>query len=302
MGSRINIPFEVPHSIARGLDSGALERIGGVVVDAKKRTVVHWLRESSRNGAGETLLVRTARFGKALLSATDFLYLHSQFKSICSDLSQLNMKVDAQMEGKLESGLRRAADAELLSNPDSRSQELRHARDGLLEAAHSYRRLFDKMIETASCKQYERLSGLLHVVIAGELGAARTYQLDAEKSAAQEHIEAARRTASRGAFVCSQSRFRQPTGPLDGFLQGWRQGLYNADDEDAIELVEGLTRRMDPADFDKHANLKLLVTLMRDGGLEMPASVEEFVVAEEFIRGYAYEVEYGGPRSLRSSR
>ncbi len=43
----IEVAFEVPQHVLSGLSRGALQRIGGVIVDASTKQVVMWLRESN---------------------------------------------------------------------------------------------------------------------------------------------------------------------------------------------------------------------------------------------------------------
>lgn len=60
MGGRIRVTFLVPEAIARGLELGTLERIGGVVRDVSTKRVIHWLKERERPEPSQTLAARFA--------------------------------------------------------------------------------------------------------------------------------------------------------------------------------------------------------------------------------------------------
>ena len=50
--SSITVQLEVPESIERGLNSGSLERVGGVIRQSDNKRIVAWLREGGRMAGG----------------------------------------------------------------------------------------------------------------------------------------------------------------------------------------------------------------------------------------------------------
>lgn len=185
--SHINIAFNLPPHIKKGLDAGLFIRKGGVVLDSRHQ-VVHWLKEIPLNEAGpSSLVVRGTSLGKAALSAADFLYLHDNFKKIHLQLEQVNLKIDAQNLSKVFSGLKLAKEAELMVETSQAKNQITNARSLLEEGTNILRHILMNINKKE--KNYrEKRFHYLNLIIQAELGIIRSYLWEGEFEIARTRI------------------------------------------------------------------------------------------------------------------
>lgn len=188
MSDLINITFIVPEIIKQGLDSGAYERVGGVIRETASKNVVHWLREGAVvSTKGHKIIAVLSTLGGATLAAADFVYMYKNFKNIDDQLRNINMKLDAQNLSKIQSGLSLAQKAEQMKDLDNAKLSMSSALGMLEEGANIFKNLF--MNIPKNDKEYVPKSfNSLKLAVVAQLGMARIHLWNGEYLLARRDV------------------------------------------------------------------------------------------------------------------
>lgn len=184
---QINIAFDVPIDIKKGLEAGLYMRKGGVVLKDNHQ-VVHWLKEVPlKEATPSSLLAKGTSLGKATLAAADFLYLHEQFKKIHLQLEQVNLKLDAQNLAKVFSGLKLAKEAELMVDTSQAKNQISNAKTLLEDGTNILHHILINVNKKE--KNYrEKRFHYLNLIVQGELGIIRSYMWEGEFELARTRV------------------------------------------------------------------------------------------------------------------
>ena len=104
----LNVVFDLPAVLANGLQSGALERVGGVIRESNSKQVVAWLREGG-SGALNDLTLPKLPMGQAaqlvapMLSAVNLGVSVAGFAVVITQLNQISDQI-RQIEAKVADG------------------------------------------------------------------------------------------------------------------------------------------------------------------------------------------------------
>ena len=151
----LDVVFDVPQNIAKGLQDGSLERIGGVVRESSSKRVVMWLQEGGSMvtkgipippwaGGVDALAVATPLLATANLgvSVAGFAVMLQQLNRISDQIRAVEAKVD-QISHKLDDqalaqlfGINACQNAVELADPDLRLQMAGQALTTLHAARH----------------------------------------------------------------------------------------------------------------------------------------------------------------------
>lgn len=211
----IETSLQVPEYIARGLSSRALERVGGVIREAKSKHVVAWLREgyktsesgisnamlpsptsmisNSMNLALSTVSTVTSTLNLAV-STMGFVVILKRLGVIEQQLGQaqevfqkLDYKIDLSFYANFRAALDLAINAFTMSNSESRKMSAMQAINRFLEAEQHYAKLTDMEIANGSSVADNYLSTLC-----------LAYVTEARCYLELEEIETARRRLQEG--------------------------------------------------------------------------------------------------------
>ncbi len=197
----LNVVFDLPAVLANGLQSGALERVGGVIRDSNSKQVVAWLRE----GGSEVskALVQPPLAGiKALTTANSLLSaanlgvsvagfavllqqlnrISEQIKAVEAKVDRANHKLDDGWLAKLKAGINACQNAVELQNPSLRIQMAGDAINLLHEARHYFNQQAIRSSGDAEAASADYV-GLAFVALAAEVQA--HLQLDEGEKAAR---------------------------------------------------------------------------------------------------------------------
>jgi len=183
----LNVVFDVPPQIAKGLRDGSLERVGGVVRDSSSKQVVTWLQEGGSEItkalvqppiAGINLGVSVVGFAAVLQQLN---CISEQIKSVEAKVDQVNHKLDDGWLAKLKAGINACQNAVELQNSSLRIQMAGDAINLLHEARHYFNQQAIRSSSEAESSSTDYV-GLAFVALAAEVQA--NLQLDeAEKAA-----------------------------------------------------------------------------------------------------------------------
>lgn len=180
MGNSIQVSLEVPPEIMQGLQTGQLERIGGVIRESDTGRIVAWLRDVAENSepseVGDTLMNTVMRAsGRQSLVATtstgavgglsSMMLLNVgvsvistgiliwRIQKLSKEIEQLSLLVKAEFRhermASLETALAAAEDALNMKNPELRQQAFGRAVYDLDKARQDLLAYFDEAMATA---------------------------------------------------------------------------------------------------------------------------------------------------------
>ncbi len=155
----IEAEFQIPDFITEGLQSGAYERVGGIVCEHGTKQVVAWLREA----APEKLINFTPKLlsgGEAFagvlnlgISVCGFSVILSRLNKLEANLkqsqellTQIDRKIDISFYGNFVSAIKQANAAFLMNSQENRRQSALQAIDRLLATQHHFTGLVDAAI------------------------------------------------------------------------------------------------------------------------------------------------------------
>ncbi|MDC0832541.1 hypothetical protein POG22_05880 [Geitlerinema sp. CS-897] len=158
----LNITFDLPTEIAKGLADGTLVRKGGVIQHENGR-IKMWLKEAvvdSQNGF-------TFPSGMPLITATSMLtlgvsvigfsliykqvkFIEKRLKRIQKEIEKIDKKIDLTFYANFRAALDLAQNAFLMAEPNNRRSSALQAINRFLEAEHIYTDLADKELKCNS--------------------------------------------------------------------------------------------------------------------------------------------------------
>jgi hypothetical protein len=196
----LNVVFDLPAALANGLESGALERVGGVIRDSNSKQVVAWLREGG-SGALNNLTLPKLPMGQAaqlvapMLSAVNlgvsvagFAVVISQLNQISDQIRQIEAKVDRvsvklddQALAKLKAGVNACRNAVELGDGALRLQMAGQA----LTTLHEARQYFNQQVLRSAAKAEATSADYVSMAFAALVAEVQTYLLldEGEKAA-----------------------------------------------------------------------------------------------------------------------
>ncbi len=182
----LNVVFDVPPEIAKGLRDGTLERVGGVVRDSSSKQVVTWLQEGGSQVtksliqlpmAGINLGVSVAGFAVVIQQLN---LISDQIKTIEAKVDQVNHKLDDGWLAKLKAGINACQNAVELQNSSLRIQMAGDAINLLHEARHYFNQQANRSSGEADAASIDYVA-LAFVALAAEVQA--NLQLDESEKA-----------------------------------------------------------------------------------------------------------------------
>ncbi|MHC1740128.1 MAG: hypothetical protein AB9897_03340 [Anaerolineaceae bacterium] len=176
----LDVTFDVPGSIVRGLSNGSYERSGGVVRDAGSKQVVTWLRENLKSDsvssntsalssatAALSNLSNVASILNLAITTMGFVIVLKRLGVIEQQLQQaqevlraIDYKIDLSFYANFRAALDLAFNAFTMTNPETRKMSALQAINRLLEAEHHYTKLTDIEIGNGSQVADEYLATL----------------------------------------------------------------------------------------------------------------------------------------------
>ncbi len=198
----LDVVFDVPALVAKGLMNGSLERVGGVVRDASSKQVVMWLRDGGEASTALTQpplpnlpLGQALQVANPLLSAlnlgvsvagfgiviTQLNQMGDQIRKMEAKIDQVSAKLDDLILAKLKSGVNACMNAADQINPDLRQLQTSQA----ITSLHEARQYFNQQV-IHSASSAEALSAeYVAMAFTALMAEAQTYiQIDeAEKAA-----------------------------------------------------------------------------------------------------------------------
>jgi len=174
MKDTITVEFVIPKDIQKGLKSGVLERVGGVIREKKSKNIVLWLKEGSKIKNGQKIVLYLPNFAKATLAFSDFLYMHNNFKAIKESLDEINKKIDAKILAKIQTGLELAAEAEKMADKKVANAQIINARQYLIEGSAIYKNLYKNLFKEKKSYEYLKSIALLQTSILSDLNERET--------------------------------------------------------------------------------------------------------------------------------
>lgn len=310
MSSVIDLSFRVPRTIEDGLRSGVLERIGGVIRRSDTKEVVHWLKEAGDAGSGAQLIVRGSQLSKALLAASDFMYMHEQFQRIAANLERIEKKIDAQMLGKAQGAIQMAADAEMIRDFSTRQSQLRLARSSLIESTRTYAGLSEEFATRDGHDSYPSFDPL-RISVLTEIAVARSYFLEEEYDLAALHLHAlSARLSTASLHYCKvhfddglawwEWLYMAPLIPIGLAIELYERvrGIEQQDDTESREEILRLIARQEKKQAKADAAIAKVLERIEENELQLPDTVNEMVAIQDFIAGYLIEVDRRRPTRL----
>lgn len=211
----IETSFQIPENIVLGLQNRTLERVGGVIREAKSKQVVTWLREgykASKVGTSNSkILSSTSMLSESMdqalstvgsiagilnlaVTTMGFAIIYERLSVIEQQLGQaqellkkLDYKVDLSFYANFRAALDLAINAFTMSNSESRKMSAMQAINRFLEAEQHYTKLADIEISNGSSVADSYLSTLC-----------LAYVTEARCYLELEEIETARRRLQEG--------------------------------------------------------------------------------------------------------
>lgn len=100
--TNINVLFEIPEDILKGLADGRYERVGGVIRKVDSKTVVSWLSEAGESISDKRLpgilgnqqMIMGLQVANLAVSAVGFAMIYHKLKKVEFQLQNLDRKID----------------------------------------------------------------------------------------------------------------------------------------------------------------------------------------------------------------
>jgi hypothetical protein len=197
----LNVVFDLPAVLANGLESGALERVGGVIRDSNSKQVVAWLREGGSGAMGDLTLPKlpmgqAAQLVAPMLSAvnlgvsvagfavviTQLNQISDQIRQIEAKVDRVSVKLDDQALAKLKAGVNACLNAVELGDRTLRLQMAGQA----LTTLHEARQYFNQQVLRSAAKAEATSADYVSMAFAALVAEVQTYlQLDEGDKAAR---------------------------------------------------------------------------------------------------------------------
>lgn len=197
----LNVVFDLPVALANGLQSGAYERVGGVIRDSNSKQVVAWLREGGNGAVSQTPLPKMP-LGEAfqlvtpMLSAvnlgvsvagfavviTQLNQISNQIRLIEAKVDRVSVKLDDQALAKLKAGVNACLNSVELVDANLRQQMTGHA----LTTLHEARQYFNQQVLRSAAQAEATSAEYVAMAFAALVAEVQTYlQLDEGEKAAR---------------------------------------------------------------------------------------------------------------------
>ena len=158
----LNVVFDVPALVAKGLMNGSLERVGGVVRDSSSKQVVMWLQEGgsgisrslgtpqlaggARAAAAANPLLSAANLGVSVVGFALVLQnlnrISDQIRALEAKIDRISHKLDDAALAKLKAGINACQNAVDISDPSQRFQLTNQA----INTLHEARQYFNQQV------------------------------------------------------------------------------------------------------------------------------------------------------------
>lgn len=201
----LNVLFDLPAGLTSGLQSGAYERVGGVIRDSGTKQVVAWLREGGSGEAAKVLsqpplptlpLGSVAQMVTPLLSAinlgvsvvgfavviTQLNQISNRIKAVEAKVDRVSVKLDDLALAKLKAGVNACLNAVELGDP-----AMRQLQEGLaLITLHEARQFFNQQALRSAPKAEANSAEYVSLAFTALVAEVQTYlQLDEGEKAAR---------------------------------------------------------------------------------------------------------------------
>lgn len=298
----MEVLFEIPIDIKKGLESGLYKRIGGVIVKSEgKSEIVAWLKEIPKAKASSgTLLVKVTSLGKAALSAADYFYLHENFQRINKKLDDITLKIDSQNFSKVQSGLKLAAEAEKMKDMFLAKDQILKARTLLEEGSNRLQNIFASINKKEKNYKEKRMY-YLNIIIQAELGIVRSYMLHNEYGLAKVRLLQLKR-------YLLEKCLRQIDDEINFHLNWyWQVILFPAmisyiipstvytlltkKEVKGNPLNEEL-KRLEKSNLEEESKLEALLIKVEEKNFKLSKEVQTLINFDDFLQGYILELDY----------
>jgi hypothetical protein len=147
---KVKVAFEVPDWIAKELNRGTYERLGGVIRDTQTKQVVAWLREATPNISQVPAILQIGSVASVLnlgVSVMGFALVMQRLKELEERLqkaqevlNKIDRKIDLGYYANFRAALDLAVNAFTMSKPENQRSSALQAINRFLEAEHIYTR------------------------------------------------------------------------------------------------------------------------------------------------------------------
>jgi hypothetical protein len=158
-----SVVFDIPDKIARGLESGVYERIGGTIRNSSNGQIVAFLRETSR-GLSQALpslaqigsVASILNFGVSLAGFAFVLaklnLLDSKINGIIAELNEVSFKIDLGFRSKFTTAVKQLSRALVVKDRNLKASSLSNITQAFSESHEIFKGYFehDENIITAS--------------------------------------------------------------------------------------------------------------------------------------------------------
>lgn len=294
----MEVLFEIPIEIKKGLEKGIYKRVGGVIVKAEgKSEVIAWLKEIPKsNVSNGNLLVKVTSLGKAALSAADYFYLHENFKKINQKLDNLDLKLNAQNLSKVKSGLILAAEAEKMNDKLLAKNQILDARSSLEEGSNILQHILADINKKEKGYKEKRMH-YLNIIIQAELGIVRSYMLHKEYSLAKMRLLQLRQFLLAKCFLQIDDDINFHLAwywyavamPLA--IPTYAYTLATKKESKTVILNTEL-KKLKESTLEEEAKLELILLKTKEKNYKISEEVQTLVDFDDYLKGYVIELEH----------
>ncbi len=157
---KVKVAFEVPDWIAKELNRGTYERLGGVIRDTQTKQVVAWLREATPNISQVPAILQIGSVASVLnlgVSVMGFALVMQRLKELEERLqkaqevlNKIDRKIDLGYYANFRAALDLAVNAFTMSKPENQRSSALQAINRFLEAEHIYTEYTDTELDKKS--------------------------------------------------------------------------------------------------------------------------------------------------------
>ncbi|MFC3210739.1 hypothetical protein [Planomicrobium okeanokoites] len=302
----MEVLFEIPIDIKKGLESGVYKRIGGVIVKSEgKAEIVTWLKEIPKAKASSgTLLVKVTSLGKAALSAADYFYLYENFQRINKKLDDITLKIDSQNFSKVQSGLKLAAEAEKMKDIFLAKDQILKARTLLEEGSNRLQNIFASINKKEKNYKEKRMH-YLSTIIQAELGIVRSYMWHNEYELANVRLLHLKRYLIENCLkqIDDEINFHVAwywkviVSPImvsviiPQTISSLVYDVITNKEIKGIPLNEEL-RRLEKSNLEEEAKLEAMLIKVEEENYKLSKEVQTLINFDDFLKGYTLELDY----------
>ncbi|WP_416143615.1 hypothetical protein [Planococcus koreensis] len=298
----MEVLFEIPIDIKKGLESGIYKRIGGVIVKSEgKSEIVAWLKEIPKAEATTgTLLVKVTSLGKAALSVADYFYLYENFQRINKKLDDITLNIDIQNFSKVQSGLKLATEAEKMKDLFLAKSQILEARTLLEEGSNRLHNIFANINKKGKNYKEKRMH-YLNIIIQAELGIVRSYMWHNEYGLAkirllhlkQYLLDKCLKQIDDDINFHLTWYWQVITLPvvIPVFISTLTYSLLTNKEIKGPPLNEEL-KRLEKSNLEEEAKLESMLIKVEEEKYKLSQEVQMLVNFDNFLKGYTLELDY----------